>query len=118
MLNHSRSVSEQEDELGFTICDLPSTDGPARWEGKFALICAKQISASSYVMKFEEESGTTYYHFRWGTPEGFRGRPNWIPIGGAFTEPEMAIHSAELDMSDRLNVTPHSMPERENPDTI
>jgi hypothetical protein len=118
MLNHSRSVSEQEEELGFSIRALPSTDGPARWKGKFARICAKQICPSSYVMKFEEESGTTYCHFRWGTPEGFHGPPNWISIGRAFTEPELAIHSAELDMSDCLNVAPHSMPEQGNPDTV
>jgi hypothetical protein len=114
MLNHSVSVSVREEDLGFAIMDLPSTGEELRWDGTFSKVCAKKISPSCYVMKFNGEDGVEYYQFKWGVPQDLsRLTPRWIPVGHAFKDPEMAIHHAQLDMADALKIVEHPLPESE-----
>jgi len=115
MLNHSVSISVREAELGFAIHKLPSKEDATRWNGKFERICAKRIDDSSYVMKFEANPGSEYYHFKWGVPKNLdRLSPRWIPAGHAFTDPEMAIQSASVDLSDPLSIIESRLPDSDN----
>jgi hypothetical protein len=111
MLSHSVSISANEEELGFAILNLPSTENAARWNGKFARVCAKAISESCYVMKFEGESGPEYYQVKWGVSKNVSWlSPMWIPAGQSFTDPGMAIQSAAVDLTDWLNVIEYPLP--------
>ena len=115
MLDHSTVVSESEAELDFAILDLPSTDDGSKWSGKFVKMCAKQIGPSSYLMKFEGESGPTYHHFKWGVPKEFpHFSPRWLSTGATRTNLEQAVHYAELDMAECFDVTVHSVPTQKN----
>ena len=117
MLNHSVAVSEREDELGFAIYKLPTTENAAGWNGEFASLCAKKLNASSYVMKFDLDSGPTYHHFKWGVPKDFSHlSPRWVSTGPTFTDAAQAIHSAELDMTEYFDIIVHPVPDHEDDD--
>lgn len=113
VMNHSTSISEREKELEFVIHELPNTT--LIWDGGFSKVCARILGPSSYIMKFEGNSGPEYHQFKWGAIKEFpKMSPRWVPIGCTFTDPEMAIHVATLDMREsfELTIALHPIPPR------